>query len=172
MSFAWLQAGFVRAYFKGARAAQDAQSQRTSSMTTTELDLEVFRVAAQKLPADGPVFMLNLLRYRDQALYEGRPDEPPCSGRDAYHQRYLPTFQRLAESTDYKLTFVGSVLAKLAGPEGAQWDDVAIVEYASYAEFCGVVDSERYREEANHHRLAALEDFRLFVTNKQNIGVE
>jgi hypothetical protein len=66
--------------------------------------------------------------YCDIELYEGRRDEPPCSGRDAYHHRYLPTFQRLAKSTDYKLTFFGSVLAKLAGPEGAQWDDVAIVE--------------------------------------------
>jgi hypothetical protein len=64
MSLTWLQAGFARAWFKGARAAQDAQSQRTPSMKTTELDLEVFRAAAQKLPADGPVFMLNLLRYR------------------------------------------------------------------------------------------------------------
>ena len=141
-------------------------------MKTTELDLEVFRTAAQKLSADGPVFILNLLRYRDRALYESHPDESPCSGRDAYHQRYLPAFQRLAESTDYKLTFFGSVLGRLAGPQGAQWDDVAIVEYASYAEFCGVVGSERYREEANHHRLAALEDFRLFVINKQNISAE
>jgi hypothetical protein len=141
-------------------------------MKTIELDLEVFRATPQKLPTDGPVFMLNLLRYRDRAHYEGHPDEPPCSGREAYHQRYLPTFRRLAVSTDYKLRFFGSVLAKLVGPEGAQWDDVAIVEYASYAEFCGVVGSERYREEANHHRLAALDDFRLFVTNKQNVGAE
>jgi hypothetical protein len=172
MSLAWLQAEFVRAYFKDARAAQDAQSQRTPSMKTTELDLEVFRAAEQKLPADKPIFMLNLLRYRERALYEGHPAEAPCSGREAYHQRYLPTFQRLAVSTDYKLRFFGSVLAKLVGPEGAQWDDVAIVEYASCAEFCGVVDSERYRAEANHHRIAALEDFRLFVINKQNIGAE
>ena len=78
----------------------------------------------------------------------------------------------LAASTDYKLRFFGSVVAKLAGPEGAQWDDIAIVEYANFAAFCGVVDSERYRKEANHHRLAALEDFRLFVTDERNIGAD
>lgn len=141
-------------------------------MKTIELDPEVCRAAAQKLPADKPVSMLNLLRYRDRAHYEGHPDESPCSGREAYHQRYLPTFRRLAVSTDYKLRFFGSVLAKLVGPESAQWDDVAIVEYANYAAFCDVVDSERYRKEANHHRLAALEDFRLFVTSKQSIGAD
>ncbi len=141
-------------------------------MKTIELDLEGFKATAQKIPTDGPVFMLNLLRYRDRALYQDRPDEAPCSGREAYHHRYLPSFQRLAASTDYKLTFFGSVLGKLVGPDGARWDDVAIVEYASYADFCGVVDSERYRTEANHHRLAALEDFRLFVTDKQNIGAD
>jgi hypothetical protein len=141
-------------------------------MNTTELDLEVFRAAGNKLPAEGPVFILNLLRYRERALYDDHPDEAPCSGRDAYHQRYLPMFQQLAGSIDFKLIFFGSVLAKLVGPERAQWDDVAIVEYPSYAEFFGVVNSERYRTEANPHRLAALADFRLFVTNRQTLGAE
>ena len=139
-------------------------------MKTVELDFENFRTIAGRLPADGPVFMVNMLRYRDRALYDGHPHEPPCSGREAYHQRYLPAFRRLAASTEYKLQFYGAVLAKLVGPEGARWDDVAIVEYPSYAAFCAVVDSESYRREANHHRLAALEDFRLFVADKQNIA--
>jgi len=138
-------------------------------MNTLELDLEALE-AANKLPAAGPVYMVNMLRYRETARYEGDADETPCSGREAYRQRYLPMFQKLAGSTEYKLIFFGSVLAKLVGPAGAQWDDVAIVEYASYADFCAVVNSERYRREANPHRLAALADFRLFVANRGNVG--
>lgn len=139
-------------------------------MKTIGLDLENFRNVARKLPADGPVFMVNLLRYRDRALYDGHSEEALCSGREAYHRRYLPVFQRLAANTDYKLRFFGAVAARLVGPEGAQWDDVAIVEYPSYASFLDIVDSDAYRSEANHHRLAALEDFRLFVAEAQGVG--
>ena len=67
--------------------------------------------------------MVNLLRYRDRALYDGHSEEAVCSGREAYHRRYLPVFQRLAANTDYKLRFFGAVAARLVGPEGAQWDE-------------------------------------------------
>ena len=72
--------------------------------------------------------------------------------------------------TKKRQDFFGAVAARLVGPEGAQWDDVAIVEYPSYASFLDIVDLDAYRSEANHHRLAALEDFRLFVAEAQGVG--
>lgn len=43
--------------------------------------------AAGAIPADTPIFMVNLLRYREQADYGDRPTAAPCSGREAYFQR-------------------------------------------------------------------------------------
>jgi hypothetical protein len=40
---------------------------------------------------DGPIVMLNLLKFRDTARYPDDSDQPPCSGRDAY-ARYQKIF--------------------------------------------------------------------------------
>jgi hypothetical protein len=135
-------------------------------MKTNEISLDALDAAARVLPSDRPVFMLNLLRYRETATYQGRPEEKPCTGREAYHERYIPAFRRLAAGLPIKRLFFGSVFAKLVGPANAQWDDAAINEYADFATFRAVVDSEGYRREADHHRRAALDDFRLFVLDR------
>ena len=135
-------------------------------MKTVEIDPSALEAAARALRPNEPVQMLNLLRYREQALYKVESGEPPCSGRTAYFERYLPAFRRLASDIAPKRLFIGSVL-KLVGPEGARWDDALIVEYSSYAAFRAVVGSDAYRNEAAPHRLAALDDARLFALEKR-----
>src|SRR5476649_1248002 len=76
------------------------------SMRTTEMTLENIQAAAGAIPADGPVFMLNMLRYRERAEYAGA-DAAPCSGREAYHERYRPAFGRVAEGAGVKVAWVG-----------------------------------------------------------------
>ena len=136
-------------------------------MKTVEIDSLALEAAGRALRPGEPVQMLNMLRYREHALYQDGSGQTPCSGRTAYFERYLPVFRRLASDIAPKRVFLGSVLAKLVGPEGARWDDALIVEYPSYEAFRAVVGSDAYREEAAPHRLAALEDARLFAIGKQ-----
>jgi hypothetical protein len=136
-------------------------------MKTIEIGPSALEAAARALRPNEPVQMLNLLRYREQALYKDQSGETPCSGRTAYFERYLPAFRRLASHIAPKRVFIGSVLGRLVGPEGARWDDALIVEYPSYAAFRAVVGSDAYREQAAPHRLAALDNARLFALVKR-----
>jgi hypothetical protein len=133
---------------------------------TSEIHLDALDAAERSLPPGQPVYMLNLLRYRDEALYDGSPGEPPCTGREAFHERYVPAFRRLAAGLKVQRVFFGAVQAKIVGPDGARWDDAALNEYADFATFRAVVDSDAYRRDAAPHRHAALDDFRLFALVK------
>ena len=139
-------------------------------MQTTDLNPRTIAASAANIPENKPFFMLNLLRYRQRALYQDRPEFAHLSGREAYFQNYVPAFNQIAgsdESTkDIRPAFVGSVLARLVGPPGEHWDDVAIVQYPSYAAFRRIAESPEYKRDADPHRQAALEDWRLIALKK------
>ena len=65
-------------------------------MNTVEITLQALHDAERAIPPGQPVYMLNLLRYRAHARYEGGFDAAPCSGREAFHERYRQAFRRLA----------------------------------------------------------------------------
>ncbi|WP_022721430.1 hypothetical protein [Rhodopseudomonas sp. B29] len=135
-------------------------------MTAIEITLQALDAAERAIPAGQPVYMLNLLRYRANALYEKGFDAAPCSGREAYDERYRPAFRRLAAGKPLQRMFSGPFLASLAGPQGERWDEAAINEYGDFGVFRSIVDSETYQREVAPHRHAALEDFRLFALAK------
>lgn len=135
-------------------------------MNPIEITLQALDAAERAIPSGHPVYMLNLLRYRADALYEDGFDAAPCSGREAYNERYRPAFRRLAADKPIERMFFGPFLASLAGPQGERWDEAAINEYGDFAVFRSIVDSETYRREVAPHRHAALEDFRLFALGK------
>jgi len=134
-------------------------------MRTIEMDEETVLAAAHAIPEDVPFVMLNLLRYKEQADYGDRTGVAPCSGREAYHGRYLPaTFQTMA-ADGVRLVWVGNVLARVIGPTDEQWDEMALVEYPSFAAFQRLIDHPEYKA-AEFHRAAALADSRLIATVK------
>ena len=138
-------------------------------MATIDMGAGVLAAAAATMPEDRPVVMVNLLRYKDLAGYDGPSDAGPCTGREAYFGRYLPAFARVAAGTPFRLLYAGNVFAALAAPAGERWDDVAVVEYPSLAAFRRVVESAAYAAEAAPHRRAALEDWRLIATLKMEL---
>jgi hypothetical protein len=125
--------------------------------------------AIANVPADQPVFMLNLLRYRDQALYRSDTGLPACSGREAYFTRYVPAFRKLAAGQGIAPHWLGSAKAVLVGAEDERWDDVALVRYPDFATFRRIASSAEYRCEAAPHRLAALTDSRLIATTEAQL---
>ena len=143
-------------------------------MHTTELDAQRIAAAAAGIAENTPFVMLNLVRYKEQADYGDSGEYGACSGREAYYQRYVAAFNQVAAMVDqgqtFKAVFVGSVLARLVGPADEPWDDVVLVEYASFAAFRAIVESPEYKHDADPHRKAALEDWRLMAVLKQNFG--
>ncbi|MCF6404925.1 hypothetical protein L3C95_18640 [Chitinophaga filiformis] len=134
-------------------------------MKTTEINKSALQTTGT-LAANGPVYMLNLLRYKEYADYNNAAGVSPCSGREVYMQRYVREFRRITADDDVKLLFLGNVGISLVAPDDEQWDDVAIVEYPDFSTFSRIVSSNAYLTDAEPHRLAALEDWRLIATNK------
>ena len=143
-------------------------------MQTTELDPQDISAAAEAIPENAPIVMVNLVRYRKQADYGDRTEFGPCSGREAYYQRYAPAFSVIAARSEttksIRPMFVGTVQAKLVGPKDELWDDVVLVEYPSFAAFRSVVESMEYGRDAAPHRKAALENWRLIAMLKQSVS--
>ena len=124
------------------------------------------QAAGERLGDAGPVYMVNLVRYRDEAAYEAGSTLPPCSGREAYFKRYAPAFNAVAQGEDYGLFWVGNVHGVLVGTDGEAWDDIVIVRYASFAVLRRILESPAYAAQAEPHRIAALADWKFIVTTQ------
>ena len=138
-------------------------------MRAIEMNKEELSAAAAATPADKPVFMINLVRYRERADYGERADAAPCSGREAYLERYVPAFGRVVSDLGVmgiNVFYTGAVAGHLVAPPDEQWDDFVFVEYPNFAAFLRVYESSEYKTEAEFHRTAALEDSRLIATTK------
>ncbi|WP_017663971.1 DUF1330 domain-containing protein [Porphyrobacter sp. AAP82] len=113
-------------------------------------------------PDNGPVVMLNLLRFRETADYAHAPDRAPpapVSGREAY-ELYMRAMLPLLEASGGAVLFSGSAGAFLIGPAGEGWDHVLLVRQASKSSFLAFAsDPESQRIAA--HRTAAISDSRL-----------
>lgn len=101
-----------------------------------------------------PVFMLNLLRFRDQA--DGDADQ---TGRDAYGVYAAATAPHL-DRVGGKIVWAGECDEALIGPGDREWDVVAVVRYPSRSAFLSMVGDPDYQSNT-HHRAAGLVDSRL-----------
>ena len=117
--------------------------------------------AFKALPRDEPIHMLNLLQYREQAVYpEGHQHAGKAwSGRRAY-QEYGetsgPTFRRVGG----RIAWRGIFEAVVTGPEAMRWHDGFIAEYPNSAAFFEMIKNADYQL-AVVNRTAALQDSRL-----------
>lgn len=108
---------------------------------------------------EGPVVMVNLLKFKIVADYsEGSPHEP-CSGAEAY-ARYQHAFTvTVGEVSQAQVLYEGPVdqiFIGAAGAPEADWDKVLIVRYPSRQHFLAMMANADYRE-ALVHRYAGLE---------------
>lgn len=138
-------------------------------MTSIECTRSALEAADKTFAEAGPVFMVNMVRYRDQAAYKAGTHLPPCTGREAYFQRYAPAFNQVAEGENHAVFWVGNVRGVLVGLDGEQWDDIVIVRYTSFASLRRILESPSYEEQAAPHRRAALADWKFIVTTQPEI---
>lgn len=117
------------------------------------------------LADQGPVHMLNLVRFRKKASY---PDGRVATGAEAYAaygRESAPIFQRVGG----KIAWSGDFSLMLIGPEEEYWDACFIAEYPSASAFVEMVKDPEYQK-AVVHRQAAVEDSRLIRTSPKSPG--
>ena len=94
--------------------------------------------ALKGLPDDGPVTMLNLIRFRERSL------DGNGSGWDAY-LRYSALTIKLIKARGGTIIWTGTAEAVALGtPDQHHWDYVAFVRYTSRSEFLDMMTSSAY----------------------------
>ena len=100
-----------------------------------------------------PIYMLNLLQFRDQAVYaDGR--ETTLTGAQAY-DIYGKAMTRLVTAAGGQLVYVGKVRGTLVGAGDAQWDRAAVMMYPSFKVMAEITGSQAYAD-IHVHRDAGL----------------
>jgi len=117
------------------------------------------------IPADTPIVMLNLLRFRKRAVYGRNAKEPPRSGIEAYTE-YSRLVWPLLRAVGGKVIWRGKAHHALIAPADESWDEVLLVEYPSVGAFGEMVTSEEYQRIV-FHRTAALLDSRLIANTAE-----
>lgn len=102
---------------------------------------------------EGPIVMVNLLKFREKALYEDGRDTD-LSGREAY-QRYGTEVTKLVRQLGGRFVYGGAVTMTLIGEVENDWDVIALAEYPSRKAMLEMTMSPKYRE-IEVHRHAGL----------------
>jgi uncharacterized protein (DUF1330 family) len=111
---------------------------------------------------EGPVVMLNLLRFRKVADYSAAPDlapERPISGAEAY-KHYLEIVSPYMGKYGGELIFMGKACPMLIGPDDERWDAGLLARHRSAQAVVTSLRDPAYKALAAH-RIAALEDTRI-----------
>lgn len=89
--------------------------------------------------SNGPIVMLNLLKFKDKAAYkDGRADG--ASGREAY-DRYGADMLNFVRANGGRILFAGEAKSLVIGNVEDMWDIVALVEYPSSEAFVKIAMS-------------------------------
>jgi uncharacterized protein (DUF1330 family) len=113
--------------------------------------------AFKALPRDTPIEMLNLVRYRDRALY---PEGHSHAGRNLtgaqayaeYGRTSEPIFARVGGRTIWR----GKMEAMLTGPASEQWDAAFIARYPNAGAFLAMITDPDYKLAVVHRQAAVL----------------
>ncbi|MGJ3649364.1 DUF1330 domain-containing protein [Sphingomonas sp. GlSt437] len=122
----------------------------TNAVTLSADQLAAFLGAAE----DGPFVMINLLKFRERAVYaDGR--DPELSGRDAY-LRYGMAVQAELARVGAKPGYAGPITGLMIGEVGTLWDMVALAQYPSLAAMREMVMAPSYQAIAVHREAGLL----------------
>ena len=100
----------------------------------------------KQLDRQGPVVMVNLMRFRERSL------DGDGSGWDAY-LRYSALTVPMIKARGGTLLWTGDARAVALGVEaGNQWDYLALVYYPSVAAFIDMMTSQDYETSCDPHR--------------------
>lgn len=123
----------------------DHDPSRTDRVRYGTIDHEYGLKLATTDPADdGPIWMINLMKYREIAAYgDGRSD---ISGREA-DDRYMPI--ESLNAVGAKVVFLADVEDVLRG-DGTAWDRIAVVKYPTRRSFIEMQTRPDFRRQHVH----------------------
>lgn len=102
------------------------------------------RLATTAPDDDGPIWMVNLMAYRERAVYDGAESE--VSGREA-DDRYAPV--EVLADIGAEVALVADVEDQLLG-DAPRWDRVGIVRYPTRRSFIEMQSREDFRARHVH----------------------
>lgn len=106
----------------------------TSYKAINKEQLKAFSI----LPADKPVVMINLLKFKETVAETGLSGVESYKG---YMKAAMPYFQK----ANAEILYLGKPQRTLIGPEDeALWDKILLVKYKSTADFLEMVKAEGY----------------------------
>lgn len=105
---------------------------------------------------DGPIVMVNLLKYREKAAYAADRAEVKenLSGREAYRRYGMTAFKCVSELGG-GIVWSGSQALVFIGGGEQDWDEVLCVRYPSRKAFLKMISDPEYLA-ATYHREAGL----------------
>jgi uncharacterized protein (DUF1330 family) len=109
-------------------------------------------------PDDGPVVMLNLLKYKSS---EGARE----------YATYGDAATKMVAEGGGRVLYVGKCDQVLIGDTSETWDAIALVEYPSRKAFIEMVSRKDYQQ-AHTHREAGLERTVLLATTPQSLVMD
>lgn len=117
--------------------------------------------AFKSLPRDTPIQMLNLLRFKDRAVYSIGHSHAAArlTGFEAYSEysrTSAPIFQKVGGSIVWR----GTMESMVTGPQDKNWEMAFIAAYPNAGAFLAMVMDTEYKV-AVIHRQAAVLDSRL-----------
>ena len=119
------------------------------NVTNEVMPTDPERVAQMQQPGpDGPIVMVNLLKFRKKAEYaDGRGTE--LSGREAY-QLYGDAVVKLLPKYGGRAIFAGDVSFLALGQVEDLWDEIALAEYPNRAALWAMSSSAEWQAAAVH----------------------
>lgn len=108
---------------------------------------------------EAPVVMLNLLKFRAQAVYPAGAGFTACSGIEAYKLYQHAFVEAVGAVSQAQVLYDGpceQVFIGMAGTPETDWDKMLIVRYPARKHFLAMMANEEYRA-ALVHRYAGLE---------------
>jgi len=123
------------------------------------------RLATWPLADDGPIYMVNLMKYHEVAKYED-DTQPTVSGREA-DDRYNPA--SILNKIGASIVFVADVAKDHIGTE--DWDRIAIVRYASRVSFIEMQSRKDFSDK-HAHKAAGMQRTTLLASRPLDISLD
>ena len=103
---------------------------------------------------DRPVFMINLVKFKDKAIYEDNR-ESNLTGQEAY-RIYGKEVVKLLPKYNAEVVFGTHITELIIGEVEELWDEITVVKYSSRKDLNDMTTSQKWKD-INVHRIAGID---------------
>lgn len=126
-----------------------------------------FSLATCPPEKDGPIYMVNLMKYHEVAQYDGTNTEAAAiSGREA-DDKYNPA--SVLNKIGADMVFIGDVTGNYTGSE--DWDRIAVVRYATRKSFIDMQSRKDFSEK-HVHKNAGMQRTVIVCCRPEDISID